>query len=269
MVDEAAAAPMEGGPRDRKFKNLRLFNGVVSAILLLEGVLMLILSNNNTLPVTTNYLTADPVVMNEPSLPRVVGNLRLGPLVAAFLLLSGLALLLLTLPRINTWYVKNLKKGANYARWMEYSITASLMLVVIAMLSGMFDINSLILLFFLNMMMILFGWMMELHNQTTEKTNWTAFYFGCLAGIVPWVVIALYFFSAVAEPDAQVPTFVYFILPILFVFFNIFAINMVLQYKKVGKWSDYLYGEKVYIILSLLAKSVLAWQVFAGTLRSS
>ena len=251
------------------FEKLRIFNGVVSAILLLEGVLMLILSNDSTLPVTTNYLTSDPVVMNEPSLPRVVGNLRLGPLVAAFLLLSGLALFLLTLPRINAWYNRNLMKGANYARWMEYAITSSLMLVVIAMLSGMFDLNSLILLFFLNMMMILFGWMMELHNQTTQKTNWTAFYFGCLAGIVPWVVIAIYFFSAVAEPNAQVPTFVYFILPILFVFFNIFAINMVLQYKKVGKWSDYLYGERVYIILSLLAKSVLAWQVFAGTLRGS
>jgi hypothetical protein len=264
MVEETAVEAKEG-----VFERLRIFNGVVSAILLLEGVLILVLSNDNTLPVTTNYLTSDPVVMNEPSLPRVVGNLRLGPLVAAFLLLSGLALLLLTLPRINTWYVKNLKKGANYARWMEYSITSSLMLVVIAMLSGIFDMSTLILLFFLNMMMILFGWMMELHNQTTAKTNWTAFYFGCLAGIVPWVVIALYFFSAVAEPGAQVPTFVYFILPILFVFFNIFAINMVLQYKKVGKWSDYLYGERVYIILSLLAKSVLAWQVFAGTLRSS
>ncbi|RJP31517.1 MAG: hypothetical protein C4536_07880 [Actinobacteria bacterium] len=264
MVEETAGTEREGA-----FRRLRIFNGAVSAILLLEGLLMLILSNDNTLPVTTNYLTSDPVVMNEPSLPRVVGNLRLGPLVAAFLLLSGLALLLLTLPRINAWYVKNLKKGANYARWIEYSITSSLMIVVIAMLSGMFDASSLILLFFLNMTMILFGWMMELHNQTTQKTNWTAFYFGCLAGIVPWVVIALYFFSAVAEPGAQVPTFVYFILPILFVFFNIFAINMVLQYKKVGKWSDYLYGERVYIILSLLAKSALAWQVFAGTLRSS
>jgi hypothetical protein len=42
---------------------------------------------------------------------------------------------------------------------------------------------------------------------------------------------------------------------------------MVLQYKKVWKWKDYLFGEKVYMILSLVAKSALAWQVFAGTLR--
>ncbi|MEW6555317.1 MAG: heliorhodopsin HeR [Actinomycetota bacterium] len=264
MVEETAVE--ENGA---VFRKLRIFNGVVGAVLLLEGILMLLLSNDSTLPMTTNYLKSDPFTGGSLLPPDFIANVRLGPLVAAFLLLSGLALLLLTLPRINGWYVKNLKKGANYARWMEYSITSSLMLVVIAMLSGMFDLNSLILLFFLNMTMILFGWMMELHNQTTRKTDWTAFYFGCLAGIVPWVVIALYFFSAVAEPGAQVPTFVYFILPILFVFFNIFAINMVLQYKMVGKWGDYLYGERVYIILSLLAKSALAWQVFAGTLRGS
>ena len=55
-------------------------------------------------------------------------------------------------------------------------------------------------------------------------------------------------------------------MPTLFVFFNIFAINMVLQYKKVGRWKDYLYGERVYIILSLSAKIVLCWLIFTGTL---
>ncbi len=52
-------------------------------------------------------------------------------------------------------------------------------------------------------------------------------------------------------------------------FFNIFALNMILQYKKVGRWKDYLYGEKVYIIMSLTAKALLAWQVFASVLASS
>jgi len=53
----------------------------------------------------------------------------------------------------------------------------------------------------------------------------------------------------------------------IFVFFNIFALNQYLQYKRIGKWSDYLYGEKMYILLSFVAKSLLAWQVFTGTLR--
>lgn len=52
----------------------------------------------------------------------------------------------------------------------------------------------------------------------------------------------------------------------LFVFFNSFAINQWLQYKQVGRWRDYLTGERTYIVLSLVAKSLLAWQVFANVL---
>ena len=53
----------------------------------------------------------------------------------------------------------------------------------------------------------------------------------------------------------------------IFVFFNLFPINMILQYKKIGKWRDYVYGERGYIILSLVAKSVLAWLAFAGAMQ--
>jgi hypothetical protein len=43
---------------------------------------------------------------------------------------------------------------------------------------------------------------------------------------------------------------------------------MFLQYKKVGRWKDYLFGERIYIVLSLLAKTALAWMIFAGTLAA-
>ena len=66
--------------------------------------------------------------------------------------------------------------------------------------------------------------------------------------------------------DASPPGFVYGIIVSLFLFFNVFALNQFLQYKQVGRWADYLFGERVYITLSLVAKSLLAWQVFAGTL---
>jgi len=59
---------------------------------------------------------------------------------------------------------------------------------------------------------------------------------------------------------------VYWIFVSMFVFFNSFAINQVLQYKQVGKWKDYLFGESAYVFLSLSAKSLLAWLVFANVL---
>lgn len=259
-----ATAP---GGIEQRLKRLRVFNFIVGIVLLAQGLLMLFLSNDYAAPVTTNYLGEGTGRAFPIPVTRQPGSLRLGPMVALFLLLSGVALLLIAAPGINNWYRKNLLKGANYGRWIEYSITASLMIVVIAMLSGIYDLSTLILLFFMNAMMILFGWMMELHNQTTEKTDWTAFYFGCIAGAVPWVIIWLYFISAASDPTSQMPGFVYGIMISLFIFFNIFAVNMVLQYKKVGPWKEYLFGEKVYIILSLAAKSLLAWQVFFGTRR--
>lgn len=252
---------------ERPFRRLRVWNGVMALLHFAQGVLMLLLSNDFSLPLTTSYLGAGPGSAMFGPVPTQVASLRIGPMVALFLFISAAAHFLLTLPRVYQWYVSNLKKGINYARWIEYSVSSSLMIVIIAMLSGMYDLPSLILIFFLNAMMILFGLMMELHNQTTVRTSWTSFYFGCIAGLVPWVVIGMYFIGAAMETSGAIPTFVYFILGSLFVFFNIFAVNMVLQYKKIGPWRDYLFGEKAYIVLSLLAKSLLAWQVFSGTLR--
>ncbi len=249
------------------FKKLRIYNLVMGFFHLAQALLIYFLSSDFTLPVTTSYLKYDPLARASVPFTREVAQLRIGPLVAIFLLLSALAHFLVSSPGIFGWYVRNLQRHINYARWIEYSFSASLMIVLIAMLSGMYDLGSLILIFSLNAMMILFGWMMELHNQTTEKTDWTAFVFGCIAGAIPWVVIFMYFISAALDSSNAVPKFVYGIMVSIFVFFNIFAVNMVLQYKKVGPWRDYLFGERMYILLSLLAKSALAWQVFGGTLR--
>lgn len=249
-----------------RFTNLRRWNVVMFFLHATQAVVMYLISSDFALPLTTAFVELNSQTMQlAPDLEQWT-TLRIGPLVAGFLALSALAHLTVSLPGVYEWYVKNLKNGANYARWIEYSLSSSLMIVVIAMLTGMYDAIALLLMFSLNAMMILFGWMMELHNQSTKKTNWTSYIFGCIAGLVPWVAIALYLVFA-GEGDMKAPSFVYWIFFSMFLFFNSFAINMVLQYKKVGKWKDYTYGEKVYIILSLVAKTLLAWQVWAGTLR--
>jgi hypothetical protein len=228
---------------------------------------MVAVSNDFSVNLTTSFLRFSDSGLISRSEDFV--SIQLGPAVAVFLAISAIAHFLIASPFFYNWYIKNLKKGANYARWYEYSLSSSWMIVIIAILTGMFDAPSLILIFFLNATMIYFGHMMELHNQTTEKTDWTAFIFGCIAGFVPWLVVGWYFFDAVLayEGETPVPDFVYGILISLFLFFNIFAVNMFLQYKKIGPWKNYLFGEKMYILLSLFAKSALAWQVFMGTLR--
>jgi hypothetical protein len=254
-----------------KFKNLRTWNLVMAFLHALQGVLVVILSRDALFPVTTTYITTDSLAGTEqaPVLVNATRNLfdvNLAYVVAAFFFMSAIAHLY-----ISTVYRKkyeaNLEKGINKVRWYEYGISASTMMIAIAMLSGVADASTLVMIFGATLVMNLCGLIMEVHNQTTKKTNWLSYWVGTLAGIGPWVVVGIYFWGANQFGTGNIPTFVYFIYASIFIFFSSFAINMILQYKKMGKWSDYLYGEKAYMVLSLVAKSALAWQVFAGTLR--
>ena len=255
-------------PEEIKFKKQKNFNIAMGFLHMIQGGLILWLSNGFSLPVNNTLLHYNAASQTIGSVTDTLGNLPLGPMIALFLFISMIAHF-----SVSTfgypWYVRNLKRGINYARWYEYAFSSSIMIVVIAMLCGIYELSSLILIFALNATMNLFGLMMELHNQTTKKTNWTAFIFGSFAGLICWIVLGIYFFGALLGSTSSVPTFVYFIFVSLAIFFNIFAVNMILQYRAKGRWKDYLFGERVYVILSLVAKSALAWQVFAGTLRGA
>ncbi len=138
------------------------------------------------------------------------------------------------------------------------------MVVLIAMLVGIADVAALIAIAGVNASMILFGLLQERYETPGKSVSWLSYWFGVLAGAIPWIAIAIYLFSPGFE--ASPPGFVYWIFFSMFVLFNVFAIVMVLQYKKVGRWSNYVFGESTYILLSLVAKSLLAWLVFGGTL---
>lgn len=252
---------------NKRFSSLKRFNLIMGFLHLIQGVFMILVSNDTTYPIYTNYLNFDPSTFTLSPNPQLFYELPFGPAVAMFLLISAVAHFYLATIGYGR-YVENLKKGMNPVRFYEYALSSSLMIVLIGMLIGLWDLGAIILIFTLNATMNLFGIMMEYHNQYTQKLNWTSFIYGCIAGFVPWVVIMVYFVGAVnsGNADSKPPDFVYAIVPTLFVFFNIFAINMVLQYKKVGPWKDYLFGERAYIILSLSAKSVLCWLIWTGTL---
>ncbi len=253
------------------FKYLKRFNIVAGILHLIQGILMLVLGTQlewerSLYTFYTKFtinqgppLTID--VIPDPQVWITIGYL--GVIVASFPLLSSLAHFIIAFVK-NQQYNENLKKGMNPYRWYEYSISSSIMIVLIALFLGIWDIWSLSMIFVLNAMMIMFGYLMEVINQKTEKTSWSAFILGSISGFTPWVVLYAYFIAAINSVGAEPPTFVYMILFIYFFVFNIFAVNMVLQYKGVGKWKDYLYGERFYIILSFVAKSILSWLVFIG-----
>jgi len=246
-------------------QSLQNFNLSMGALHLVQAIAILVLSKVFTLPVTGSYLKFNNFTQSLEPATKVLFDLSLPILISLFLFLSAAAHFIIATV-YNKKYNDDLMKGINKARWIEYSLSASVMMVAISMLVGIYDAMSLLMIFSLVAVMNLLGLVMEVHNQTTKKTNWLSYWIGCLAGLVPWIAIAFYMWMG-ADNGSRAPDFVYWIFVSIFIFFNCFAINMVLQYKKIGPWKDYLYGERAYIILSLVAKTLLAWQVFAGTLR--
>lgn len=253
-------------------ESLNKWNKILSVLHLVQGVAVLLLSKGVGWPITTSYLTQDEIVTKSVGRPvlspatQTIFEINIAYLVAGFFFLSAAAHAFIAF-RYRRNYEADLKKGINRVRWFEYSLSASVMMVAIALLSGVYDLSSLLMIFVLDAIMNIMGLFMELQNQGAKKVNWNSYILGCIAGIVPWLVFLIYVLGVNIYGSGGIPTFVYWIYGTMFVLFNSFAINMYLQYKKIGKWSDYLYGERVYMILSLVAKSLLAWQVFFGSLR--
>ncbi len=156
-----------------RLDRLRTGNLSLAAIHAAQAVAIIVLSNDFSLPVTGSFLSGPPGV-TDPGTPELLFGLPLGPAVAAFLLLAALDHLLVALPPVRGWYERNLARGIGPARWLEYSLSASLMVVLIAMLTGVSDLGTLIAVFGVNAAMILFGWLSERANEDRETTDWHA-----------------------------------------------------------------------------------------------
>lgn len=265
---------------DQKVSKLIKFNKTMGLIHLIQGVLMMAFaffifpnldgsgSQSFTIPVIGYYLqfaVGEGLVLTPT---ETLFELPFLPLAASFLLISALFHFFISVP-FKKQYADGLKVGINKLRWYEYALSSSLMIVLISTLFGVRDVATLALIALSNAAMNLFGLDMELINsgesKVGKKINWLPFIFGSIIGLAPWIAIA--FYIGVNPNLDAVPGFVWAILLTYFVAFNTFPVNMVLQYKGIGKFKDYLWGERGYIVLSLVAKSLLTWLVVFGAFQ--
>ncbi|WP_107774000.1 heliorhodopsin HeR [Nocardioides sediminis] len=249
------------GVDDTSLRSLRRWNLGLALLHLAQAVVVVVLATDFAVTVTRSLPTGPPGT--TPSAPEALFDLPVGVAVAVFLALAGLDHLL-TATAVRRTYESDLRGGINRFRWVEYSFSATIMVLLIALYSGIDGISALIGIAGANVAMILFGWLQESANPPGRTSvTMKPFWFGCVAGVAPWIAIG---YNLVAAEE--VPGFVVGIFVSLFVFFNSFALNQWLQYRQVGPWRSYAFGEKAYLVLSLVAKSALAWQIFAGSLAS-
>jgi hypothetical protein len=256
-------------------RSLNRWNRVLSALHGLQFVAMLAVAS--TAAAFAPFVpTVKPILVNgqftgiEQTQVQLF-SIPLAWLIASFLAMSAIAHALAGWP-LRARYEAWLARGMNPLRWVEYAFSSTVMIVAIAYISYIRDVPALVAIAGCNVAMILFGWSMEAANEgRRDHPDWKHFVFGSIAGLAPWLGIFSILLAYGLQPDlpagAGIPAFVYAIVITLFLTFNVFAITMVLQYRRIGPWRDYLVGEKTYMVMSLVAKSALAWQVFSGTLR--
>lgn len=248
---------------DAQRQRLRRWNVGAGCLHLASLIAIAALANGYRLPVTATYPTGEPGTTYTNSI--VLFRVPIAGIIIAFLGLSSFFHFLISSRPWFDRYIAGLAAHINVFRWVEYSLSSTLMIFVIAQLNSVTNIAALLAICAANIAMILFGWLQEKYCEPGDG-QWLPFIFGCIAGAVPWIIFTIQLFSPSGPPDSKPPGFVYGIVISLFLLFNCFALVQLKQYRARGRWSNYLVGEKTYIVLSFVAKSLLAWQIFAGTL---
>ncbi len=252
------------GVNESSLSRLRRWNLGLSLLHGVQAVAVLLLANGFAITVTSQFPSGPPGTA-APA-PEALIDVAIGSAIAAFLALAALDHLL-TATVFRSRYEADLRAGLNRFRWVEYSLSATIMVILIGFYNGLTGLTEVVLIIGANVAMILFGWLQELMNPPGRtRTTMLPFWFGCVAGAAPWVAIVVNLIGASASATNEVPGFVYGVVASLFACFMSFALNQWLQYRRIGKWADYGYGEQVYLVLSLVAKSALAWQIFGGSL---
>ena len=253
-VNTIAATP-------ERLRNLRTWNLALTVLHFVQAVTIVLIAGDFAIDVTSTFPEGPPGT-RVPTAEPLFG-VRIGAAIGLFLLLAAIDHFL-TATVARSTYESDLRSGINRFRWVEYSASATIMVLLICAYSGITGVSALLGIIGANVAMILFGWIQERSNPPGRATtSMTAFWFGTIAGLAPWAAIVVNVIGS-----KTVPGFVYGIVITEAILFFSFGLNQWLQYRGIGRWADYLYGEKVYLVLSLVAKSVLAWFIYFGSLAN-
>ena len=252
-------------------EGLRKLNIVVALLYAIQGVAILSIadSTKGLVAITTNFLGLDKLSSSTEKVfvpaTRHLFDVNIAYIVVGFLLVAAVAHLLFA-SRLRKTYETGLKENVNKSRWVEYSITESLVLVSIALIVGVYDLSSLILIIVLTIVMNMIGLIGELSAKISKQSSWLNYFIGVKAGLGPWIVLAIYLWGALMYGNG-LPKFVYWVYGSMFILSSMYAYAMYMNLKKRLRWSNYLNNERFYILLGFVIKSALAWQIFAGLLR--
>lgn len=276
---------VSGVSPQEKLRRCNLGAGLLHLTSFIAALILVIIysSSSLTTELRTDYRVYDANVTNSTSGPfstqcTSLGSYSISWVIICFPIITSLFHLVIALaPDVRAQYnVWTLREGRNPLRWLEYSITASLMVWVICQLSGVTNVFLLVVLVLGNVAMQYQGYIMEVANMGRTRAQgfiWSPVTIGFILFAQQWLPIFVYFFAAITSPRPptaeQVPWFVYTIVFGLFFQFLLFGMVMTLHYYGWPRILRSNYNNEVaYIILSFVSKFFLDWNLIIGIITN-
>lgn len=209
-------------------------------------------------------------------IPRYVpdGSLYFTILTGAFFVLSAL-FHLLNATVLKKLYLSELERCRTPTRWIEYTLSAPVMIVLIAYSLGIRERSLIASIATLIGVTMPFGYWVEVISRPSSQTRWSLplqrRLFPWVVGHIPqtaaWAIIILQFYDGSIDPNDSAPWWVHLILWFEFVLFFSFGAASALS-----QWSEprYFYrGELMFQLLSLVSKGLLGILLLANVLMLS
>lgn len=247
----------------QRMRALRRYNAIASALYFVQALLIIVLSNGFSIPLTASYIQGPPgsTIYEEVVLLQMPTAL----MVAMVLLISGLTHLYLVMPTGLARYGAELAVHRQTVRWLDWCVTSSLMVVVIAQIASISNVLTLTAVGAVNAAAILFAMLQEKY-EVPRTGGLLPLLFGGLMGIIPWGMFAFILSGLGGVGAARTPAYVYGIVLSQLLAYTAYATITYFHHRQSGKVQDYLVMESALIALGFAAKAALAWSVYAGVL---
>lgn len=244
---------------------------LVSGLLyLLQAGLVLFFGNGKTLPILINYLAYDSLLSNTEQITHSPGVSLLFDLNMLWLVVGILVILaiinLLLASLLKKRYETLIKNNSTAVRWIVFGTTNGFAMLTIALLSGLLDIASLLLMITVCAYTVVFGYLIS--NVDSKKCTKKLVELSAIKMLaVSWLVLIVYVLGTIAFGGNSINAFVYYIFATALLAQVVYIFILKMHSKKRGKWSEFVYSETAVIALSFILQSAVTWQVFLGTLR--
>lgn len=254
-------------------EKLQTLNFFVAFASFVQAALILFLSNafNGIHAVFTSFPTNDTLAATSTGHPQIVSathrlfDVHLSWLIAAFLIVTAIMhLALATILRKR--YEREIGARVNRVRWATYAVSGSILLLTIALAAGVSDLVTLMAIVGFNVIAGLVALSREHYTQNGERTR-LVYGIGAIAAAAPWVIFLLNVLGTHQFGEGGMPKYIYWLYFTGLVLVSALARNLIQQTRARGRWTDYLYAERVYIWLSLIGSAAVTWELYYSVLK--